>query len=422
VTLRLCERFTSERLAALTAATLLVNLAIACSFDGSGTARDASGGDGVDEDSGVDPIDAPPPDADACVGWTLPGDLDSCDIPMDKRDDALVLEGGTYTYNTVTGLLSPPTGPVIDLNEQHVHDFGALRVVSAATIEIQADATLRATGSAPLILAAWSDLTVAGEIDVSSRRNPASAGAGADPTECMNVNVAAGDGRPDSSGGGGGGGGGHAAGGGNGGGGNGSSDGAGEAGRSSGPAIRLRGGCRGGNGGEGDDEGSPSIPGGAGGGAVALSARLALVVDGPIHAGGAGGTGGTRPSGGAGGGGAGGLIWLAGETIRLNNTAVLAANGGGGGEGGDNGDPGGPGDDAQSEGTPARGGTTGPSNGGGGGNGNDGFSAGSPGIVGPSNSGGGGGGGGPGIITLDAPDAAIINNAQTISPGLSARP
>lgn len=85
---------------------------------------------------------------------------------------------------------------------------------------------------------------------------------------------------------------------------------------------------------------SVGCPGGAGqgarapgGGGVQLIATESLQIDGAIFAHGASGLGGAMVTGG-GGGGSGGMIVLDSPSITINNTALIAANGGAGGSGG----------------------------------------------------------------------------------------
>lgn len=96
--------------------------------------------------------------------------------------------------------------------------------------------------------------------------------------------------------------------------------------------IPLRGGCSGGQGGVGDNGALPSL-GGGGGGAIQISARGLISVDGEINVNGGGAKNSTTVSGGAGGGGSGGAILLEGTSVTING--ALCANGGGGGASGD---------------------------------------------------------------------------------------
>ena len=391
-----------ERLAALGAGAALAAVAGGCSFDGSGQAGlggDAGGGSLSDADDGIGGrVDAAPIDApELCTGWEVLAVVDSCEIPSAFRRDELVVPAGVYTYNTDDGVLLRQGGGEVEHDSVLIGDF---RIVSAASIAIEEGAELRAVGDRPLALVSWSDMTMAGSIDVSSHLAGEGRGAGSDPvTPCSAGGVAAGPGLEDENGGGGGGGGAFGSNGGPGG--DGATDTAGASGdRSPGP-TRLRGGCPGGPGGVGAN--GVAAAGGGGGGAIALVALGALSVTGQIDAGGAGGGGGgIETLGGGGGGGSGGLIWLDGASITLSSSTILAANGGGGGEGSDADAAGTVGDDAPRGGTRASGGETAGNSGGDGGDGEVGGVDGAAGGAGVSNSGGGGGGGGAGVIDLDS--------------------
>ncbi|MGD8862676.1 MAG: C-type lectin domain-containing protein [Myxococcales bacterium] len=199
------------------------------------------------------------------------------------------------------------------------------------TLLVQWGASLRLTGTRPVILAVYGDAFVDGLIDASAAG--ATPGPGAD-VDCATA-PAAGSAGSGSDGAGGGGGGGFgspgAAGGGSG------SDGAAVAGGSGGGTvgdsslIPLRGGCSGASGGLGD--GDAAAPGGGGGGAVQLSAAGRLEVDGRIAAVGGGGGVGNGDQDGGGGGGSGGAILLEGSPVDLDSAAVVSVGGGSGGAG-----------------------------------------------------------------------------------------
>ena len=75
-----------------------------------------------------------------------------------------------------------------------------------------------------------------------------------------------------------------------------------------------------------------TAPGGAGGGAIQLSSRMAISITGTIVAGGAGGEGSPLNAAvGGGGGGAGGYIGFDSGSLAIDAGAIVAANGGGGG-------------------------------------------------------------------------------------------
>ncbi|MBA2541486.1 MAG: hypothetical protein H0V17_17725, partial [Deltaproteobacteria bacterium] len=160
-----------------------------------------------------------------------------CDIP--EPGAAIDVTSGITTYNTDTGALSTGTSPPsIDVTAGHV--------ISVQKITIAAGATLRVTGSKPLILASWSTIQVDGTIDVSSTATEL--GAGANPTGCTAHAPIAGE--ANDNGAGGGGGGSMVAIGGRGGNGD-NGDGAGGIGGTSVAAPLLLGGCAGATGGTG---------------------------------------------------------------------------------------------------------------------------------------------------------------------------
>lgn len=265
---------------------------------------------------------------------------------------------------------------------------GANYCVIAAT-DITINATLRATGTRPLVLFASGSIVTTALIDVSSYRTTERAfgiGAGGDPSVCATGTPPVGRG--------GGAGGSFVGTGGTGGFG---SD--GTTGGTPGGAVtdvtELRGGCSGQN-------GSTANEGGYGGGAVFLIAGRWIDVRGGINASGAGAYGSSGGAQGGYGGGSGGMIGF--EAPMLTCSSMLLASGGGGGggsapaiEGFDGQDP--ATTDAALGGLGANGGT--------GGNGSISARA-APGLAGgPGNptggvAGGGGGGGGAGLIKAPA--------------------
>ena len=265
---------------------------------------------------------------------------------------------------------------------------GAGYCVIAAT-DITINATLRATGTRPLVLIASGSIVTTALIDVSSNRTPDRAlgiGAGGDPSVCAPGIRPVGRG-------------GNAGGsfiglGGSGGFGSDGSTG-GTPGATMTDVTELRGGCPGQNGFNLDE-------GGYGGGAVFLIAGKRIDVQGGINASGAGGFG---SSGGANpgyGGGSGGMIGF--EAPMITCSSLLLASGGGGGGGSTGAFEGGNGQDPATT-DPALGGLG--ANGGTGGNGSMAARA-APGLAGgPGNpagevAGGGGGGGGAGLIKAPA--------------------
>lgn len=354
--------------------------------------------------------DAPPSDTGprfACAGWT-PRHFDPCVIPQPTGPLALTA-AGTYTYDTTTGMLKDTAGNPMTSPPSMIIIAGGGRIVSVDSLDLGPTSILRVTGMEPLILAAWTTISVSGTVDTSS--SALGAGAGANPAGC--AARAAIIGQSNLNGAGGGGGGGFSAMGGRGGDCN--NGGAGGTGGTLVAVPLLLGGCAGANGGAGEQLGGV---GGAGGGAVQLTARMGITLAGTarIHAGGSGGAGassnGNEADGGGGGGGAGGMIGLQGATITVTAGAILAANGGGGGQGANN-QPGGRGTNGQLSAARAPGGSGGDA-----GNGGPGGA-----LVGPngqggnndSADGGGGGGGGTGYIVLTSTAAAATGGA-TISP------
>jgi len=361
-----------------------------CSFDSganAGISGDASVGDGGTGDGGGD-------SSDLCASWDPATPFSPCDL-VDRGGDLELLEDGTYLYDTMSDQLTFEGGP----NITHVSEViagGTIRVLTASHLEVGDVAKLRVTGDLPLLLVAWEQADINGTLDVSTSEI-AGNGAGANPIACDDNAAKPGGGTASVTGAGGGGGGGFGGVGGAGGDGGGALPGMGGDG---GTAITgdpgLRGGCPGGRGGVIAAETAAGR--GSGGGAVAISARLMLVVGGVIHAGGGEGLGAvTDLSGGGAGAGSGGLVWLDAPDISLADASVLAANGGGGGEGADNNDSGDPGDAAKAGRTSAAGGSSGGNDGGNGGAGSDSDTPdGAMGGTGGNDAGGGGGGGGAG--------------------------
>lgn len=372
--------------------------ALACSFEG-------PGGGGGDIDAGTD----------ACADWT-PANFELCALP--EPSAPLELSGGAFVYNTSTGMLMTPSGPlepataVVDLSPP-------VRIIHVESFVLGSGAELEVRGDHPLIIASASTIDVAGFIDVASIEDRI-AGAGADPAIC--TQEAAGNGIDNMGGGGGGGGGGHAASGGAGGEGDNNDDPA--AGGSGGQVLpepqTPRGGCRGGKGGLGGAGAGGA--GGSGGGAVQLSAAssIAIRTSALIAASGGGGLGGTEDDGGGGGGGSGGFIGLDAPSVTIADGARLVANGGGGGGGADD-EPGTGGGSAADDADPALGGSSGGNGSSDGGPGGSLESPNAPDVTETSNRGAGGGGGSVGYILiwvddLDDSSSAVISPAATTLP------
>ncbi len=361
-------------------------------------------------DGGGPPPDAPTDWGDAgivCTGWDYsPAHVDPCDLPVPDPD--LVLGPGMWTYDTNSGALTDPqlsaTFPASVLLAQA--GGPELRVVSVQSLDVQNGAILRATGERPLVIVSWSDLTVAGTIDVGG--SVGDPGAGANPSACPNTGPQ--DGTDSTEGASGGGGGGFASAGGDGGTGSSGVAAAGTGGAAIALPAYLRGGCPGGRGGN-----SLAGPAGNGGGAVHLLARDSITIDGVLNAGGNGGGGSSGNRSGGSGGGSGGLIDLQADIVHLGSTAVLAANGGGGGGGSDN-KVAGDGQDGQADETAALGGD-GEGMGAPGGNGAFAQTSAMPGEM--ANRGGGGGGGGIGFVVVHAStldDGGAVISPPTTSP------
>lgn len=160
--------------------------------------------------------------------------------------------------------------------------------------------------------------------------------------------------------------------------------------------IPLRGGCSGGTGAPG-----ALATGGAGGGALQISTRGQVSLDGEIFANGGGGT--SNSNGGGGGGGSGGAVLLEGRSVDIGDDArILASGAGGGGAGATNAD----GFDGTETGLPAPGGA--------------GTAPGGVGAIGafPPGDGtnstgfGGGGGGGVGRLRINATTCAVHPDAR----------
>ncbi|MBT8496521.1 MAG: hypothetical protein KJO07_25965 [Deltaproteobacteria bacterium] len=257
--------------------------------------------------------------------------LARCDIPT--PGPTLTLGAGEWSLSTDDLSLTGPDAAAITATTLTQDGGPELAVVVAESIEIADGATVRVTGSRPLVLLAATSLSVAGVIDASADLEipgpggtvSCIAGSGADgQTQSITGSVTV-------EGGSGGGGGGFGGQGGTGAIVNQSVGALPSAGGASdgGPQLApLTGGCAGGAGGNGGG------PGGGGGGAVQLSAVGAVTVTstGVIDTAGGGGQA-TPPvadftAAGGGGGGSGGAILLEGTQVTV--AGLLAANGGSG--------------------------------------------------------------------------------------------
>jgi hypothetical protein len=366
-----------------------------------------------DRDPDALPVDTQKPDTvgPVCTDWMpKPKHFEPCQVPLPigKLD---LSTAGTWTYDTAAGTLTDPqkqdTKPTSVVLNQSAGP--QVRVLSLTQLSVHQGVTLRVVGDKPLVVAAWSDISVDGTIDVSSDNK--GDGAGADPPDC--ASHAAGDGATDHSEGGGGGGGGFGGDGGDGGDGRNGSASKGAKGAKIAPPPFVRGGCKGGKG--GDNGGS----GGSGGGALQLTARFSITVSGTLHAGGERGGGPGTSERGGGGGGSGGYLGLDAPAVTLMGTAILAANGGGGGEGSSSNSSGNSGEHGHAQAQAAAGGSGGTSSGGNGGDGGwrdvpDGKNG------SKSDDGGGGGGGGVGFVLVYA--SKLDNQSGTTSPNITPGP
>lgn len=350
---------------------------LACGFEGTESATPSSGGDGGP--------DTPSPQP--CV----PGIFNACELAAPTQSlsvtSAMSLDTDSDPRCVATAQASGPSVCLMYFQD----------------VAISASGRLVVTGAAPLALVAKGSMTIAGLLDVSSRRDPSQRGAGSAPAGLCSF---AGAPANQLTGAGGGAGGSFATKAGHGGRGSvlGMSSAAGGQAAEAVPWSVLRGGCDGQVGGEGDD--APGGAGGAGGGAVYLSAAT-LQLSGAVFAGGAAGSGGSFDDGG-GGGGSGGAIVL--ESDQLTISGRVFATGGGGGGGGETFQTGGNGQDG-SRSSAAAGGKGG-DEGDGGAGATD--AAGTSGADGTNHSGGGGGGGGAGFI--------VFIGASPVTQGASVMP
>lgn len=375
--------------------------------------RDAAVAGGPGRDAG--------PAAMQGVDASVFADYATSNIPPSLRtagggDLVLATARGDARVHTDTGEVFRADGrPVVSagFRYQRVTQPGGppLGVFSLRGLTIEEGVTLKASGTAALVLAASGVVSIDGAIDARG---------GSDSPEMAGPGGYAGDdggqGGGGPGGGGsharidiGGGGAGHFLGGGAGG--DRGSSGGGSGGDAYGTAdlIPLRGGSGGGAGG-----GSGGGEGGGGGGAVQISAaRIAVGPAGGIHCGGGGGRGGGSDSGG-GGGGSGGAILL--EALEIRVDGRLTTNGGGGGAGADGSSRGRSGQTGRQRSSAAQGGTASGEGAAGGHGGFTGSPAGQPGqstTGSASSDNAGGGGGAGGRIVLRTPNLTLTG---TLSP------
>jgi hypothetical protein len=347
---------------------------------------------------GDGPSDNPATDASGSASVDAPADANT--DPKCGWGGAGLPQGGICLGELPTSSPSIPTTIDTDTSALCVaysKGGGTYCVIAGVDLTV---ASVRVTGSKPLVLIATNSITVSGTLDAASHTATMSRGPGTDPTTCDYGLPPNNGNNPETRGGAGGSFGGS--------GGRGglrnnqppaTDSGVPGARATIAPPAILRGGCHGQNG-----FGAGAAIGGFGGGAVYLVGGVSIDVQAAAAinasgAGGNGGAGGGTPKGGA-GAGSGGMIVL--EAATVNVAGRVFADGGGGGEGGGTNNPGNYGFD--SDGTSrAQGGNGGTANGSDGGAGSYGASL--DGIDGNNNGAdtGGGGGGGAGVIWLHAP-------------------
>ncbi len=316
-------------------------LALGCAFDGSVPTEspdDSAPGSEMPPD---DPVDE-----ELCSTWQ-PTLFDACALA--EPDSALSLGPGLHFYDTDTGKLISPNGTrTFDAAHLQIGNV-VVHAISLESLTVQAGAELRLVGKRPLLVASWSDATIAGLINLSANLNGPSgthesaAGAG---VGCPSRQLLAGSDNTEGSSGGAGGSLGEPGGSG----GAGAQDGEPSTpGNPGGAAIHttwapsIGGGCAGGDSGigtvfepEDDPEDGEVIDlgiGGSGAGGFHIAALGRLELGGDILAVGAGGSTGID-FGGGGGGGSGGLVALeASELVDIGSTAYITVAGGGGGAG-----------------------------------------------------------------------------------------
>ncbi|MGA9524768.1 MAG: hypothetical protein WBV82_25140 [Myxococcaceae bacterium] len=317
-----------------------------------------------------------------------------------------------FTNWCANGGVPPPTPQVVTLS-----NGSEAVVLPMKGLIIRKQSALRLTGTRPVILAVYGDVSIEGYL-FGGALGPLHGPGGGHAAICGN-----GTGTPGATGGlgGGGGGGGFGSAGGVGGAGQDLTAGGG-AGVANGTAtlVPLRGGCGGGAGGNGGGAG------GGGGGAFQISASGRLTVTGLVGAPGGGGQGATAPNGAGGGGGGGGAIVLEGNHLSFAANAIISASGGAGGEGRGPSGPG-AGDGRNGEDGPffvaevAEGGRGGSSRGGDGGDGAFGDSVpartgGNGDRDGGEGGAGGGGGGGVGRIRVNVGSGTCSNAGARFLP------
>jgi len=255
-------------------------------------------------------------------------------------------------------------------------------VVAASSISIASGASVRVTGSRPLVLFSTIAIQLDGVLDIASHLGIGlpTAGAGEDPPACGATQGGASQG--------GGAGGSFGSSGGDGGRGVDNNSVPGLA-QSALPITAFHGGCRGGLGANGNAQVA------YGGGAIALFAAV-ITINGSINASGMGGPGEAISSRGGNGGASGGMIVISAPIVTLGTQGQLFANGGAGGGGSSNSTVGQAGGEATSFNSPISGGQ-----GGNNGDGGNAYPMPENGQAGAGAAGAGGGGaGGAGAIVI----------------------
>ena len=256
-----------------------------------------------------------------------------CDLPAPLGP--FTLQPGQYVYDTDSDVLSGGAAVPHASTVLAQGDGSMIRVLSVTSLTVPAQTRVQVTGSLPLIVASWSDITVAGLIDAgSSKFGTVGGGAGAFMCEPAVPGM---DPTP-TGGSGGGGGGGYQGAGGKGGNGDKGNTPGGAGGGSTGTPKYVRAGCPGErSGAAGVAATAPALqttfaPGGLGGGAVQLAAKTSITISGIVFASGSGGGGAPIGSGvGGGGGGSGGFVGLDAPTVDLSGYLLAVGGGGGGG-------------------------------------------------------------------------------------------
>lgn len=307
------------------------------------------GGMGLDGDAMIGPGGAVP-DAGSTAGagggvapgvdagpppplWSYtPSNFDAVDVMTGLPGGIRVrLDCGESTFDSTKLAFDHFCGIEPGVKVVSQHDGGEAVALVMDSLTIAQGASLTLSGNRPVIFAVYGDADIAGLVDASGATGTDGPGAG---RACADAAGSSGGESPGGNAGSGGGSGGGFGSAGGPGGSNGANSTRVDGGQTAGNAalVPLRGGCPGGKGG-GRLPGSVVGFGGGGGGAVQISARGKLKIDGTIAAPGGGGGVGEQVKDGGGGGGSGGGILLEGSPVVVGPDAFVTANGGGGGGG-----------------------------------------------------------------------------------------